>query len=116
MGELVSEFEYEMPRLVIGTKEIFKNVLAMHNDMKLKIGDFMQRMLDAEAFDVEARDGKFGGGYCTTFAKHKQPFILANFNGTSGDIDVITHEFGHALAADYMFKFAEPAVPLLCLM
>ena len=101
----------EMPRPVIGTKEIFENALAMYNEMKGEIGDFMQRMLDAEAFDVEARDGKFGGGYCTTFAKYKQPFILANFNGTSGDIDVITHEFGHALAADYMFKFAEPDYP-----
>jgi len=101
----------EMPRPVIGTDEIFANALKMYNDMKPEIGDFMQRMLDAEAFDVEARDGKFGGGYCTTFAKYKQPFILANFNGTSGDIDVITHEFGHALAADYMFKFAEPDYP-----
>lgn len=101
----------EMPRPVIGTEEIFKNALAMYNDMKPEIGDFMHRMLAAEAFDVEARDGKFGGGYCTTFPKHKQPFILANFNGTSGDIDVITHEFGHALAADYMFKYAEPDYP-----
>ena len=101
----------EMPRPVIGTEEIFENALKMYSDMKPEIGDFMQRMLDAEAFDVEARDGKFGGGYCTTFAKYKQPFILANFNGTSGDIDVITHEFGHALAADYMFKFAQPDYP-----
>lgn len=101
----------EMPRPIIGTEEIFKNALAMYNDMKPEIGDFMHRMLDAEAFDVEARDGKFGGGYCTTFPKYKQPFILANFNGTSGDIDVITHEFGHALAADYMFKYAEPDYP-----
>lgn len=101
----------EMPRPVIDTPAIFANALKMYNDMKPEIGDFMQRMLDAEAFDVEARDGKFGGGYCTTFAKYKQPFILANFNGTSGDIDVITHEFGHALAADYMFKFAQPDYP-----
>ena len=101
----------EMPRPVIGTEEIFANALAMYNEMKAEIGDFMQRMLDADAFDVEARDGKFGGGYCTTFAKYKQPFILANFNGTSGDIDVITHEFGHALAADYMFKFGQPDYP-----
>lgn len=101
----------EMPRPVIDTPSIFENALKMYHDMKPEIGDFMQRMLDAEAFDVEARDGKFGGGYCTTFAKYKQPFILANFNGTSGDIDVITHEFGHALAADYMFKFADPDYP-----
>ncbi len=101
----------EMPRPVIGTEEIFANALRMYYEMKGEIGEFMQRMLDAEAFDVEARDGKFGGGYCTTFAKYKQPFILANFNGTSGDIDVITHEFGHALAADYMFRFGQPDYP-----
>ena len=102
----------EMPRPVIGTEEIFKNALEMYNDMSPEIGGFMQRMLDAGAFDVEAREGKWGGGYCTTFPKYKQPFILANFNGTSGDIDVITHEFGHALAADYMFKFSEPDLPV----
>ncbi len=43
--------------------------------------------------------------------KEQAEKIIANFNGTSGDIDVITHEFGHALAADYMFKFAEPDYP-----
>ena len=102
----------EMPRPVIDTPEIFANALKMYNEMQCEIGDFMQRMLDADAFDVEACDGKFGGGYCTTFAKYKQPFILANFNGTSGDIDVITHEFGHALAADFMFKFGQPDYPI----
>ena len=102
----------EMPRPVIDSDEIFRRALSMYKDMKPEIGEFMQKMLDAEAFDVEARDGKWGGGYCTTFPKYKQPFILANFNGTSGDIDVITHEFGHALAADYMFRFSEPDFPV----
>ncbi len=102
----------EMPRPIIGTEEIFRNALKMYKDMKSEIGEFMQRMLDAEAFDVEARDGKFGGGYCTSFPKYKQPFILANFNGTSGDIDVITHEFGHALASDYIFKYGQPDYPV----
>ena len=32
----------------------------------------------------------------TYLPKYKAPFILANFNGTSGDVDVITHECGHA--------------------
>lgn len=102
----------EMPRPIIGSKEIFDNAQKMYDDMSPEIGNFMRRMIDAQAFDVEAREGKWGGGYCTTFPKYKQPFILANFNGTSGDIDVITHEFGHALAADYMFKFSEPDLPV----
>ena len=41
-----------------------------------------------------------GGGYCTSFMAYHQPFILANFNGTAGDVDVVTHEAGHAFA-DY---------------
>ena len=41
--------------------------------------EFMSEMLENEAFDVEARDGKWGGGYCTGFDSYNQPFILANF-------------------------------------
>jgi len=84
-------------------KGIFKNAQAMYDEMDPEIGRFMKDMLENEAFDVEARDGKWGGGYCTGFDAYKQPFILANFNGTLGDIDVITHEFGHALAAKYSY-------------
>ena len=93
----------EAPRPVLDAEGIFDAAQEMYDSMHPLIGDFMRRMREAEAFDVEARDGKWGGGYCTTFAKYKQPFILANFNGSSGDIDVITHEFGHALAANFVY-------------
>ena len=93
----------EAPRPVLDTEGIFDAAQEMYDSMHPLIGDFMRRMREAEAFDVEARDGKWGGGYCTSFAKYKQPFILANFNGSSGDIDVITHEFGHALAANFVY-------------
>ena len=43
-----------------------------------------------------ARAGKAPGGFCTTFNDYKAPFIFSNFNGTSGDVDVLTHEAGHA--------------------
>lgn len=102
----------EMPRPVIDKDEIFIRAQKMYDSMNPSIGAFMNRMLDAEAFDVEARENKWGGGYCTTFPKYKQPFILANFNGSSADIDTITHEFGHALAADFMFDFSEPDYPV----
>lgn len=32
----------------------------------------------------------------TFISNYNSPFIFANFNGTSGDVDVITHECGHA--------------------
>ncbi len=86
------------PRPKDGAAGIFENAQKMYDEMNPEIGKFMHSMLENEAFDVEPRDGKWGGGYCTGFDKYKQPFILANFNGTAGDIDVITHEFGHAFA------------------
>lgn len=86
------------PRPMGDKEQIFAAARQMYNEMNPEIGAFMEAMQEAEAFDVEPRIGKWGGGYCTNFARFKQPFILANFNGSSGDIDVMTHEFGHAWA------------------
>lgn len=94
----------EAPDPIVDTDGIFRAAVEMYDEMSTTTGKFMRSMLEAEAFDVESRDGKWGGGYCTAFPDYKQPFILANFNGTSADLDVITHEFGHALAYDYLFR------------
>lgn len=53
-------------------------------------------MLDNNLVDLVSKKGKQGGGYCTYFSQYQAPFIFSNFNGTSGDIDVLTHEVGHA--------------------
>ena len=79
--------------------EMFAQAESMYKDMDEEIGKFMGFMIGSGAFDVEARDGKWGGGYCTEFHDYKQPFILANWNGTCDDVDVLTHEFGHAFAS-----------------
>lgn len=83
-----------------GKEEIFAAAKEMYHSMSKETGAFIDFMLETEAFDVESRKNKWGGGYCTNFAAYHQPFILANFNGTSGDVDVVTHEAGHAFA-DY---------------
>lgn len=80
-----------------GKDEIFAAAREMYHAMGRETGAFIDMMLENEAFDVDARKNKWGGGYCTEFVKYRQPFILANFNGTSGDVDVVTHEAGHAL-------------------
>ena len=67
--------------------------------MSTETGNFIDFMLEHDLFDVLSRKGKAMGGYCTQLPKYKMPFIFANFNGTSGDIDVLTHEAGHAFAA-----------------
>lgn len=83
-----------------GKEEIFKAATTMYTDMGEDTKEFFEFMLETDAFDVESRKNKWGGGYCIDFPAYKQPFILANFNGTSGDVDVVTHEAGHAFA-DY---------------
>ncbi len=89
------------PKPVLNKAGIFEAAQRMYRDMSDETGKFFDMMMETEAFDVDSRRNKWGGGYCTLFPKYHQPFILANFNGTAGDIDVITHEAGHAFA-DYM--------------
>ncbi len=90
-----------------GKEEIFAAAKAMYHEMSPETGAFIDLMLENDAFDVESRKNKWGGGYMTDFPKYKQPFIFANFNGTTGDVDVVTHEAGHAfngwLIADNRF-------------
>ena len=49
-------------------------------------------MFENELFDVLSKKGKAGGGFCTSFPDYRSPFIFANFNGTQGDVEVMTHE------------------------
>ena len=96
-----------------GKEEIFAAAKEMYHAMGEETGAFIDLMLENEAFDVDARKNKWGGGYCTEFPKFKQPFILANFNGTAGDVDVVTHEAGHALNA-YLIADNRFALELGC--
>lgn len=93
----------------IGTKEdIFAAAKEMYHELSEESGKFIDLMLDNDAFDVDARKNKWGGGYEDYISDYKQPFILANFNGTADDVDVVTHEAGHAfnsyLIADNKFN------------
>ncbi|MFP6694149.1 MAG: M3 family oligoendopeptidase [Pirellulales bacterium] len=58
--------------------------------------EFFAAMCDRNLMDLKSRDGKAGGGYCDGLPMLGMPFIFANFNGTKGDVEVFTHEMGHA--------------------
>jgi len=68
----------------------------MYKEMSNETNEFFNFMLDHDLLDLDSVPGKAGGGYCTYIPKYKAPFIFANFNGTSHDVDVLTHEAGHA--------------------
>ncbi|MDG3131516.1 M3 family oligoendopeptidase [Streptococcus suis] len=68
----------------------------MYRELSDETGEFFDFMVKHELLDLVAKTGKDSGGYCTYIPDYKSPFIFSNFNGTSGDIDVLTHEAGHA--------------------
>lgn len=77
---------------------ILKAGIRMYREMSPETAEFINFMSENELYDLLSKEGKAPGGYCTEFAKYKAPFIFSNFNGTSGDVDVLTHEAGHAFA------------------
>ena len=66
------------------------------NALSPETSEFFHFMMENELLDVDARKNKQVGGYMEYLPEFRAPFIFANFNGTSGDVDVITHECGHA--------------------
>lgn len=90
-------FTKEEPKPIGTPQEIFANASKMYNEMSAETGKLFDMMVACECFDVMSREGKWGGGYCEGLPAYKLPFILSNWNGSAGDIDVLTHEFGHAL-------------------
>ena len=75
---------------------IVENAAKMYHDLSKETGEFFDFMQFKNLMDLVNKDGKATGGYCTYIPNYKAPYIFSNFNGTSGDIDVLTHEAGHA--------------------
>ena len=70
-----------------------------YDELSPETSEFFNTMLDGKLLDVLSTPGKESGGYCTSIADYRVPFIFANFNGTQHDVEVVTHEAGHAFAA-----------------
>ena len=76
--------------------ELIEAARKMYHEMSPETGEFIDTMIDGELWDLKSKPDKEMGGYCTSIPDYRVPFIFANFNGTSGDVDVLTHEAGHA--------------------
>ncbi|HVJ49027.1 M3 family oligoendopeptidase [Desulfitobacterium sp.] len=87
---------------------ILKNGQRMYSELSPETNEFFNYMLEHELLDLVTHKGKAGGGYCTYISAYQSPFIFSNFNGTSGDVDVLTHEAGHAFQVYSSRSFAVP--------
>ena len=79
----------------------------MYRDMSRETGEFIDFMLGHELMDLDNKPNKASTGYMTYLADYKAPFVFSCFNGTTGDVDVLTHEMGHAFAG-YMAMRTQP--------
>ncbi|KJB86801.1 oligoendopeptidase F [Paenibacillus sp. E194] len=75
---------------------IVENGAKMYQELSPEMNEFFTFMCENELMDLISKKGKQSGGYCTFLSEFGAPFIFSNFNGTSHDIDVLTHEAGHA--------------------
>ena len=86
----------------VGTpEELIEKARRMYEEMSPETGEFFNFMTEHELMDLVTRENKHLGGYMTLLPDYKAPFIFSNFNGTSADIDVLTHEAGHAFEGYY---------------
>ncbi len=93
------------------TPALIEKARRMYREMSPETGEFFDFMADYHLFDLETRPGKRMGGYMTSFPAWRAPFIFSNFNGTSADVDVLTHEAGHAFQG-YLAMRAIPVAEL----
>ena len=94
--DLNVEFESGNPTPKGHCKELVEKARQMYHELSKETGEFFDMMIDRELLDLESKPNKAGGGYCSYISEYESPFIFSNFNGTSGDVDVLTHEAGHA--------------------
>ena len=70
----------------------------MYHELSPETAEFIDFMIDHELMDLKNKPGKASTGYMTLLPSLKAPFVFSCFNGTIFDMQVLTHELGHAFA------------------
>ncbi len=76
--------------------QLTEGLCTMFGRVDAAFGSQFQMMLDEGLLDLESRKGKAPGGYQETLHEARKPFIFGNTNGTDDDLNLLTHEGGHA--------------------
>ncbi|MBC8589154.1 M3 family oligoendopeptidase [Tissierellaceae bacterium BX21] len=87
---------------------ILDNGKKMYKELSKETDQFFKFMVERELLDLVSKRGKMSGGYCTIIPDYNSPFIFSNFNGTSGDVGVLTHEAGHAFQSFMSMDYELP--------
>ncbi len=79
----------------------------MYHEMSPETGEFIDFMIEHELMDLKNKPGKASTGYMTDLRRYKAPFVFSCFNQTIFDMQVLSHELGHAFAG-YMAMRSQP--------
>lgn len=92
------------PKPVGTAEDIVRHAKEFYDALSPETSAFFRSMLEGEMMSLLSTEGKAAGGYCESLHEYETPFIFANFNGTRGDVETVTHEAGHAFAGWYNRK------------
>lgn len=70
----------------------------MYHELSSETGEFIDFMIDHNLMDLENKPNKASTGYMTSLKKYRAPFVFSCFNHTIFDMQVLSHELGHAFA------------------
>ncbi len=70
----------------------------VYKDMSPETGEFIDFMIDRDLLEVKNKPKKASTGYMTALNTLKAPYVFSCFNHTAFDVEVLTHELGHAFA------------------
>jgi M3 family oligoendopeptidase len=70
----------------------------MYHDMSPETGEFIDFMIEHELMDLKNKPNKAATGYMTSLLDYNAPYVFSCFNQTIFDMQVLSHELGHAFA------------------
>ena len=79
----------------------------MYHDISPETGEFFDFMVEHDLMDLKNQPHKAATGYMTDLPSLNAPFVFSVFNGTIGDLQVLSPELGHAFAG-YMAMRSQP--------
>lgn len=77
---------------------LIKEARKMYHDLSPETGEFIDYMIEHELMDLKNKPNKASTGYMTELTSYKAPYVFSCFNHTIFDMQVLTHELGHAFA------------------
>jgi len=92
------------------TDELISKVSKIFDHVDPELGSQFKSMAKMGLLDLDSRKGKAPGGYQTTLAEARKPFIFMNAVGVNRDVETLLHEGGHAFhsfaaAGDLLYPY-----------